>query len=435
MSNSLHRRKNDDISNRGPKDMLGRTGIVSLAEAQEILRSSLPSIVCGEEEVGLEDGLGRITSRDLYSPEDLPPHPRSTMDGYAVRAADTFGATESMPVYLEISGEVRMGECPVSGPSATTCFAIATGGLLPPGADAVLMLEHTIQIDERMIEATRAVAAGENVIAAGEDVKKGTLIVPGGRRLRPQDLGLLAGLGITSLFVRQKVRVGIISTGDEIVSFEESPPAGKIRDINSINLAALVREAGGEPTRYGIVTDDEARLKKVAETALLANDVVLLSGSSSVGTRDLGERVIEALGPPGIVIHGVTIKPGKPVIAAMAGNKPIFGLPGHPVSAAMTFDLFVRPTIKYLAGCEQTPLPEQRTMRARLMRNLNSTAGRRDFVRVEIRPSPDDALAEAHPVLGKSGALSTMVRAHGYIIINEQQQGLPEGEIVEVQLY
>ena len=418
-----------------PKDMLGRARGVSLTEAMELLRHHMPAEVVDEEMLPLENTLGRILSRDIRSSEDLPTHPRSTMDGYAVRARDTFGATESMPAYFGISGEVRMGEFPSQGPLPGSCYAIATGGLLPPGTDAVVMLEHTVTVDEQMIEVVKPVAPGAHTIGIGEDIAKGNCIFSAGHRLRPQELGLLAGLGIVSPHVYRRVRVGIISTGDELVDFHESPRPGKIRDMNLVHLAALVARNGAEANCYGIAVDEEEQLAAMAEKALQENDLVLFSGSSSVGSRDLGEQVIGKLGGPGIIFHGVAVKPGKPVIFALAGNKPVFGLPGHPVSAAVSFSLFVEPVLDNLAGQVDNGLPQRKTVAARLLRNINSSAGRTDFVRVRISRKSKETGFEAQPVLGTSGALSTMVKAHGYIVVGESEQGLKAGEMVEVILY
>ena len=414
--------------------MLGRTDTVSLEKARQLLQQHLPPSHSRKITLPLEKSLGRVCAEDIFSPENLPPYPRSTMDGYAVRAKDTFGASEKLPSYLEVSGEVSMGEFPTGGPQPGACHAIATGGILPPGTDSVLMLEHTVAIDDRMIEVMQPVATGTNVIDVGEDIAQGEILLPAGHRLRPQDIGLLAGVGLVSVETFRRVRVGIISTGDEIVSCSETPPPGKIRDMNSISLAAQVKKENAKPTFYGIAPDDEESLTSMLHEAKAANDIVLLSGSSSVGTRDLGEKVIEKLGSPGIIVHGVAVKPGKPVIIARADDCMIFGLPGHPVSAAVAFDLFVRPAIFHLSGIAAKGLPEYRTIKARLMRNLSSASGRTDYVRVQVKIIAGKK-AEAYPILGKSSALSTMVKAHGYVEIAEKLQGLKEGELVEVKLF
>ncbi len=415
-------------------DMLGRSQTVSLEKALQLLQRLLPDESVDSEIMPLEQGLGRVCAADILSPENLPLYPRSTMDGYAVRARDTFGAGEKLPAYLEVSGEVIMGTFPEHGPQPGACFRIATGGILPPGTDAVVMLEHTIDVDSTLIEVVQSVAAGANVINSGEDVAKDGLLLPAGQRLRPQDIALLAGVGLNAVTVFRRVRVGLISTGDEIVSYDQTPPPGKIRDMNSVSLAALTRNLNARPTFYGIAADNEESLTGMVQQAKTENDIVLLSGSSSVGVRDLGEKIIDKMGPPGIIVHGVSVKPGKPVIIARAGNTMIFGLPGHPVSAAVAFDLFVRPAIMHLSGIRADGLPLHRTVKARLRRNINSTSGRTDYIRVRITMNPGKD-PEAHPILGKSGALSTMVRAHGYVVIAEKLQGLKEGELVEVRLF
>jgi molybdopterin molybdotransferase len=421
-------------TNKQNCDMLGRSDTVSLKEAQLLLRQHLPPRPARKVTLPLEEALGRICAADILSPENLPPYPRSTMDGYAVRSRDTFGASEKLPAYLEVSGEVYMGEFPEHGPLPGSCYHIATGGILPPGTDAVIMLEHTVAIDGSMIEVLQPVAAGANVIQVGEDVAQDELLLPAGHRIRPQDIGLLAGVGVNSISVFRRVRVGIISTGDEIVDHEQQPSPGKIRDTNRISLAAQVRNTNAKPAFYGIASDNKEDLTRMVREAMAANEIVLLSGSSSVGARDLGEQVIETMGPPGIIVHGVAVKPGKPVIIARAADSLIFGLPGHPVSAAVAFDLFVRPAIMHLSGIADDGLPKYRTIRARLMRNLSSASGRTDFVRVQIKIIAGKE-PEAYPILGKSGALSTMVKAHGYVEIAEKLQGVKEGEIVEVKLF
>ncbi len=416
--------------------MLGRSAILPLKVALEKLRQHLDLVAAtGEEIVPLEEGLNRFLAQAITAEEDLPPHPRSTMDGFAVKAADSFGAAESRPVYLKISGEVPMGTMPGSGPASLECYKIATGGFLPPGTDAVIMLEHTIEVDSTLIELIKAVSPGENVLAAGDDLQKGDIVLTAGKKLRPQELGLLAGLGYTKIAVHKNIRIGIFSTGDEIVPFQETPGPGKIRDMNGVNLGAMSRQLGASPKYYGIAADVESSFAAVMQEALDENDLVLFSGSSSVGTRDLGEQIIARLAEPGVIVHGVAIKPGKPVIIAFSGNKPIFGLPGHPVSAAVAFDLFVRPAITDLSGQRGQLLPQKRVVQAQLKRNLNSAAGRTDFVRIRLSSSPEAQSYEAHPVLGKSGALSTMVKADGYVIIAENSQGLYEDDTVDVFLF
>lgn len=421
------------------RDMLGRAGVTPLAEVFQILsRLMADHSPPPTEEIPLDEGLGRILGAAISAPENLPNHPRSVMDGFAVRAADTFGASPSLPAYLTISGEVRMGEMPARGPEPTECFRIATGGLLPPGADAVVMLEHTVAAGGNLLEVVKAVAPGTNIIDRGDDVGEGEIVLPAGHRLRPCDLGLLAGLGCRRLPVYRRPRVGVISTGDEIVPPDQTPPPGKIRDMNMAGTSAMIRLQGAIARDYGIVGDDESLFADRLARALTECDLALFSGGSSVGAGDLGERILQRLTRPGIIVHGVAVKPGKPVIIARHGRLPLFGLPGHPVSAAVAFALFVRPVLSRLSGlacsdeggAEEIGLPAPR-WRAILRRNLNSAAGRVDLVPVRLENAADGAI-DALPVLGKSSALSTLVRSRGWIVIDAHLQGLSAGSEVAV---
>lgn len=417
----------------GLKDMLGRVRLTPVEEAKSILLDALANVSIQTERCPLPAALDRILGCDILSPEDLPGHPRSTMDGFAVRAADTFGASNSMPCYLEIEGEVAMGEMPEGEVLPGKCFRIATGGLLPRGSDAVMMFEHTIPVDGKMIEVVKSVGVGVNLINRGEDIEKDSLALRKGHLIRPQDLGLLAGLGIAEVEVHKRPKVGILSTGDEIVPWSESPPPGKIRDINGITLTALCRRLGADVTDYGIVSDSEETFFATLSRATNENNVVLFSGGSSVGMRDLGERVIERLGNPGILVHGVALKPGKPIIIGLSHETAIFGLPGHPVSAMVCFEFFVDPTLRLLAGIPEATQAITPTIRAILDRNINSAAGRLDLVRVQLQEREND-LPLAIPVLGKSGSISTLSRAHGYFLILESSQGLNKETQVEVHL-
>ncbi|RYD03266.1 molybdenum cofactor biosynthesis protein [Desulforamulus aquiferis] len=362
-----------------------------------------------EEIVPLLNGLNRILSRDICAVEDVPGFDRSTMDGYAVRAKDTFGATESLPSYVNVTGEVLMGQEAVGTVAPGQAWSIPTGGMLPQGADAVVMVEYTEELDELTIGVTKPVAPGDNVVRRGEDVKAGTVVLQAGHRIRPQDLGLLAAVGVTKVPVNLPLRVGIISTGNELVDPSKEAELGKVRDINSYALYGQVLEAGGAPQLYGIVEDEFDSLKGTMEKALNDNDLVLVSGGSSVGARDVTAKVIETIGEPGVLFHGIAVKPGKPSIGAVVQGKPVFGLPGHPVSAMIVFDLLARPII------ETAGLPLARKvfpLRAAINRNMHSATGRDDFIRVTLLRLEDGSIV-AEPVLGKSGLISTMVKADG----------------------
>lgn len=413
------------------KDMLGRSALTAVAEAQRIFLSHLPDHVQDTEQLPLLDALGRVTACDVIATENLPATPRSCMDGYALIARDSYGASESMPAYIEVKGEVLMGQIPEGQVSKGSCYKIPTGGVVPAGADSVVMFEHTVPIDESLIEVVRGVGEGANVSQTGEDIAQGSAPIARGTLLRPQDLGLLAGLGRAKIEVFRKPRVAIMSTGDEIIAHDAALSPGKIRNINSIALASQAMVLGAEVQDYGIIADDFKSFLEVIEQATKENDIVLFSGGSSVGMRDLGEQIIEKLGPPGVLIHGTKLKPGKPVILGMSGHTAVVGLPGHPVSAMTCFDMFIAPAIAQLSGQHQKTYKPGLT--ATLERNINSAPGRKDVVRVEIREENGNYFAK--PVLGKSGSISVLSDADGYFIIDEPNQGASEGDTLQVFLY
>lgn len=414
------------------KDMLGRSQLTPVDKAREIFLDHLPDTVSETDTIRIEDGLGRITAENIQSPENLPAFSRSSMDGYAVSARDTYGASESMPAYIEVKGEVLMGEMPVGKVEKGCSFKIPTGGVVPDGADSVVMFEHTVPVDETLIEVVKSVGEGGNINRPGDDIAKGDCAVALGTKLRAQELGLLAGLGLAEVAVYRKVKIGILSTGDEIIDHTDKLTPGKIRNINSLTLAAQASSNCTEITDYGIVSDDKAIFLKTVQKAVDDNDIVLFSGGSSVGMRDLGEQVIEQLGPPGVLVHGTALKPGKPIILGMSDKTAIVGLPGHPVSAMTCFDLFVAPAIEQLSGkkkrTEHLPYIE-----AELTRSHNSAAGRRDVVRVSLESREGKIFAT--PVLGKSGSISVLSKADGYFIIDEPSQGITDGETIKVYCY
>ncbi len=413
--------------------MLGRKSLTMVNEAIALLKTTLVNHRVSTETLPLEESCGRVLAETIVTNEDLPAHPRSTMDGYAIIAADTFGASSSMPCYLEITGEVLMGTKPTEILARGKCLRISTGGLLPSGADAIIMLEHTIPVDETLIEVVKSVGAGTHIIHQGEDIQKDQVALRKGHILRPQDIGLLAGIGITDTMVFCKPKIGILATGDEIVPYPQTPPPGKIRNINNIALFSQAQNSGAIASDYGIVSDIESHFRREVKRAIDENDLVIFSGGSSVGMRDLGERVIESLGDPGILIHGVALKPGKPIIIGLNGKTPLFGLPGHPVSAMVCFDFFVKPVIDILSGIDLStpePLP---TLTAHLDRNINSAPGRLDLIRVQLIQKEE--VWHAIPILGKSGSISTLSRAQGYFLIDEKSQGVTENTEVEVYVY
>jgi molybdopterin molybdotransferase len=361
-------------------------------EARALLLSHLlrDQPVTDSESIDVIFSLGRVLAEDIIAPHPLPEFQRTTVDGYAVRARDTFGASDSLPAYLTLVGEVPMGDAPIFDIGAGQCALIHTGGMLPNGAEAVVMLEYIQRIsgrDEQLlipteeIEIFRAVAEGENVIRIGEDVALGQMILPKGRVMRPAEIGGLLALGILTLRVVTKVKVGLISTGDEVIDPSKSPRPGQVRDINSHTLGALIERSGGLAKRYGIISDQFEALKDAAAKALSECDVVVITAGSSASTRDMTADVIRALGEPGVLVHGINTRPGKPTILGVCNGKAIIGLPGNPVSALVNGYLFVVPVIEKLLGLLPTP---KATVLARLTVNLPSQAGREDWWPVKL---------------------------------------------------
>ncbi|MBW2073004.1 MAG: molybdopterin molybdotransferase MoeA [Deltaproteobacteria bacterium] len=388
-----------------------------------------PLLPC--EEVPLDQADNRVLAAPVLAAEDLPSFPRSTVDGYAVRARDTFGASESLPSLLQLVGEVLMGQEAGIELGAGQTVRIPTGGMLPRNADAVVMVEYTEELDSRSVAVGRSVAPLENVIQPGDDCEAGAEVLPTARRLRPQDIGLLAGIGHVSVSVRRRPRVAIISTGDEIVPLEETPLPGQIRDINLHSLAAMVRHAGGEPVLVGLVADQYEPLRRSCEQALAQADICLISGGSSVGTRDLTLEVLSSFADSEVLVHGVAISPGKPTILLRIGSKAFWGLPGHVTSALVVFQVLVRPFIDYLAGMEPA-LGRGWPLAARLSRNVPSKQGREDFVRVRLTRKA--GVLEAEPLFGPSGLISPLVKADGLVRIERYSEGIYGGAEVEVWL-
>ena len=409
-------------------------------EARDLMLSHLPKPEPASEPIDVPFALNRILAEDIHANQPLPDFQRTTVDGYAVRAGDTHGASDSLPAYLTLIGEVPMGDAPVFDIGPGQCALIHTGGMLPGGADAVVMLEYTQAIgrDEPHgrpeIEILRAVADGENVIRIGEDVAQGQLVLPKGTLIRPAEIGGLMALGITSLRVVKKALVGLISTGDEVVDPSQTPRPGQVRDINSYTLGALVEKSGGAAKRYGIIRDQFQALKEAAAEALSECDVVIITAGSSASTRDMTADVIRSLGEPGVLVHGINTRPGKPTILGVCNGRAMIGLPGNPVSALVNGYLFVVPVIERLLGALPRP---KATVMTRLTVNLPSQAGREDWWPVKLIENRKSEIAsyDADPIFGKSNLIFTLAAAHGLLRIHPDATGLSAGEIVEVFLF
>ena len=411
-------------------------------EAREILLSHLSTPAIDPEAIDVPSSLNRILAEDILAPHPLPDFQRTTVDGYAVRASDTHGASDSLPAYLTLIGEVPMGDAPTFEIGAGQCALIHTGGMVPIGADAVVMLEYTqtiVRAEQRSvptpteIEIFRAVANGENVIRIGEDVAQGQLVLSKGTVLRPAEIGGLMALGVMSVRVANKVQVGLISTGDEVIEPSQTPRPGQVRDINSYTLGALVEKSGGAAKRYGIISDEFEALIDAAAKVLSECDVVIITAGSSASTRDMTADVIRSLGEPGVLVHGINTRPGKPTILGVCDGKAVIGLPGNPVSALVNGYLFVVPVIEKLLGALPRP---KATVQARLTINLSSQAGREDWwpVKLIVNRKSSAITLDANPIFGKSNLIFTLASADGLLRIHPDATGLSAGEIVEVVL-
>lgn len=402
----------------------------SIEQARQKFLDWLPVPKRGSETVETYSALGRVLSESVLSPEDSPAFNRSTVDGYAVRAADTFGASDSLPAYLHLAGEVKMGEEPklrlVKGDAAL----IHTGGMLPEQCDAVVMLEHSQLLDNGDVETYKGVSKHENVLLRGEDVTVGSEVLKAGKRVRPEEIAALLALGITKVSVYQKPVVSILSSGDEVIPPEQKPGIGQVRDINSHGLAALVVQAGGIPRVQTIVPDDPQKLEEAIHSVYGNSDLVIITAGSSASERDMTAEVISRFGQPGVLVHGVNVKPGKPTILAVCDGKPMIGLPGNPVSAMVIARLFVLPLIGYLSGIVE--IPPQPAVTAKLTINVASQSGRDDYFPVVLINKAGEWQAE--PVFFKSNLIFSLARANGLLHIPADVTGYATGDRVEVNL-
>ena len=407
--------------------------IISREEFVTLLKGFSPLV---PETKSLSRTSGRVLAQDLVAEHDWPLLDRSCMDGFAVNARDVFGASESNPGYLECTAALPVDKLPDIALSPGECARIATGGVLPNGADSVVMVEHTHNMEEGnglgTIEIRKSAAPGENVMMRGEDAKAGAVALPTGTIMRPQEIGLAAALGFEELSLRRRPRVAILSTGDELIEVGQTPKPGQVRDVNSHTIAALVKQMNGIPNRYGIIKDDLSSLSKALRKALNENDMVLLSGGSSIGVRDLTVQAIESMNEAEILAHGVALSPGKPTILGRVADKPVLGLPGQVTSALVVMHVLILPLIRHLQG-DSTGFSEvSRMMRkAELARNVASKPGREDYIRIRLEER-DGQPPLAHPVLGKSGLLRTIVHADGLASIPADAEGLYQGELINV---
>ena len=381
-----------------------------------------------KEAAALAQAAGRILAEPVTAAEYVPDFDRSSVDGYAVRAADTFGCSDSMPALLVLQGQVRMGEAAEGLVRPGGCMAVPTGGAVPGGADACVMVEYTEDYGDGTIGILKPAAPGANMVFRGDDVKPGQPVLPKGRRLTAQDIGALAAMGVSRVLVAAKPVVGVISTGDELIPVEENPGPGQVRDVNSALLTAELEQAGAAVKNFGIVRDEEAVLEAVVKRALDTCDLVLLSGGSSVGAKDASCRVIGRQGE--ILLHGIAMKPGKPTILGRADGtgKPIVGLPGHPVAAWFVTRLFVLPILRRLTGQQTEVYP----VKARLAETVGANHGRAQYMGVHLERQGGEWAAK--PIRSKSGLITSLANADGYFCISRDCEGMAAGAEIEVYL-
>jgi len=399
-------------------------------EVIEIVKNSFAGIALKSEYIKTVNATGWVLHQDIVSKEDVPGFNRSTVDGYAVRASDTFGCSESMPAVLSLAGEVLMGESAeaFTGDDVKlapgTCVAVSTGGDIPSCFDTVVMVEYTEDYGSGMIGIFRPAAPGNNMIFRGDDVNAGDDVLAAGAVLTPHDIGILSALGFAEVAVRCKPVIGVISTGDEIVAVSDVPRGGQVRDVNTPLLMAAVTRFGAVAKDFGIIRDDETAIRSALLAAAQVCDIVLISGGSSAGARDMTSRVIEAEGE--LLLHGIAMKPGKPTILGVVGGKPVFGLPGHPVAAYLVTELFVRPLIADFMGASV----KRYTTKALLSEAVSSNHGRAEYIAVRL---DDDG--NAHPVRGKSGLIASLAGVDGYICVPRDCEGFSEGTQVKITYF
>jgi molybdenum cofactor synthesis domain-containing protein len=404
--------------------------LMTFDEAKRVITEKLKLEALGEEEISLLEAYNRVLKEDTASALDIPPFHRSTVDGYAVKAEDTFGAEENQPVKLKACGVVNVGEPPKISLGKGEAAEIVTGAPIPEGADAAVMVEDTDREDATLL-VYRAVTKSENVMKKGTDIKKGETVLKAGQVLGASEIGVLAALGMTKVKVFKVPVVAVLSTGAEVTEPGKKLPPGKIYDINAYSLSTAVRESGGTPVYLGVVPDDKAELRKALEQALASADMVITSGGVSVGPKDLTPQIVDSLGKPGLIVCGIAVKPGKPTTAALVGRKPVFALPGHPTSALLMFHLLVRPVIRLLSS---RPESEATTVKAKAGTRMFSAKGRRTFVMVKLKRDKSNRLVAEPVETGASGAITTLAKADGFVEIPENQQFIDSGEEITVAL-
>lgn len=400
--------------------------VVTIEEAKKIINENF-NYSLGTEFVDIKSAIGRIIAKDVISSSNIPGFRRSSVDGYAIRAADVRGASESIPSFLTLMGEVEMGKEPLKEvKNAGECMYVPTGGMLPKGADSVIMIEYIDKMDETTVLAMDTVAVGDNVVSEDEDVRLGETVIFRGTKIRPYEIGVLSSIGCTNIEVFKKLKIGIISTGDEVVSPYTKPQKGQVRDINTYLLYSLIQESIAEPIIYGVSEDDFDKLLSIVKNAICECDIVLISGGSSVGAKDHTAKILDTLYNSKVIIHGLAIKPGKPTIVANCDGKIVFGMPGHPLACAIVFKSLVSFFVEQVTWNHHKKLP----VICKFSLNYHKAKGREEYIPVTIDTSKEGTIAK--PIFGKSGTITTFSKAYGYIKAEKDKEGILEGEMVEV---
>jgi molybdopterin molybdotransferase len=397
----------------------------SIEEAREIIRLN-QSYSLQVDKINIENSLGRIISRDIVSECNVPGFRRSIMDGYAVKHSDLVNASECSKVELKLVGEVEMGRTAEVSISEGECAYIPTGGMLPEGADSVLIIENTTVMSKNTILAYEKTLIGENVVSEDEDIKKDTTILKKGKKIRPYEMGVLASIGCISLEVYKCLRIGILSTGDEIVSPYETPKMGQVRDINTYLLTGLVRECNCEPVIFNVKTDEYNEIFNTTKQAIAECDIVLIVGGSSMGIKDQTLRVLKGMENSQVLIHGLALKPGKPTIIAKCNNKMIFGMPGHPLSCAVVYKTLVKYYLDYIMNYREEEYP----VLCELTNGYKKTKGREEYIPVVIEEKEGEFYAT--PIVGRSGIITTFSKAYGYFKTRKEQDNVLKGDRVLV---
>lgn len=405
--------------------------LLTFDEAQKVIASNFKPSDIGEEEAVLLEAYSRVLSENIVSTLDIPPFSRSTVDGYAVKAEDTFGADENQPVTLKLSGTVNIGEQPKVVIAKGEAAEIVTGAPIPDGADAIVMVEDTEQ-ENCDLKVFSAVTVNENIMKKGSDIKKDSVVLRKGQLLGSSEIGVIAAMGLTKVKVQRIPIVAVLSTGGEVTEPGKPLPAGKIYDINAYSLSTAVIESGAKPVYFGVIPDDKAALSKALQSALASADLVLTSGGVSVGPRDYTPQIVDSLGKPGIIVYGIAVKPGKPTTVGFIGEKPVFSLPGHPTSALLIFYLLARPLIQQLAG---RPVVDLKKVKAVAGSRMFSAKGRRTFVMVKLEFDKNCRLIAEPVETGASGAITTLAKSDGFVEIPEDMQFVDVDQEVNVVLF